>query len=546
MKLHFLLVLLVASLPGKLTAAPLKESTFTQVINDVSVLSLPAQGAKAARVDDLVQAPEVVRTGAKSRAELKAPDQTLTRVGANSVFSFEPEGRNMRLEQGSILFHSPKGKGGGTIKTGGASAAVLGTTVIVVATRDGGFKTIILEGHGRVKLSNGKSVDLRAGQLVFVLPGGKDFGPVLTINLGKLVAGSKLVGGFAGELPSFGEIERAIAAQDRRIAKGRAEDTNYLVGDSATRDDVKVIDANTQGIAIRDALLSALNSDAVIDQPNLDPNRVSLNPPGFEGGGVFAARNISVTTSSIDLSPYGKANLDYFTILANGDLEIFNSVDFVGPAGGGAIGAASLKEEPINQDPAGSPFAVYLSAAGTIRLAPGSDLTLSGLTDLAISSGGSARFTDNGFYAPDGAIGIESKQGDLSVDESHFEALSRVQLSAAEVLDVKDTSFSQSGGFGENLQNVQAARARALQDALAIAMDARTISLANVSFPDGSSVTLRSELGLLAPNPNTGASVVPGHVNFIRNVTYGESPAQNEVYSNENVAGRILITTRQR
>ena len=546
MKLHFLLVLLVASLPGKLTAAPLKESTFTQVINDVSVLSLPAQGAKAARVDDLVQAPEVVRTGAKSRAELKAPDQTLTRVGANSVFSFEPEGRNMRLEQGSILFHSPKGKGGGTIKTGGASAAVLGTTVIVVATRDGGFKTIILEGHGRVKLPNGKSVDLRAGQLVFVLPGGKDFGPVLTINLGKLVAGSKLVGGFAGELPSFGEIERAIAAQDRRIAKGRAEDTNYLVGDSATRDDVKVIDANTQGIAIRDALLSALNSDAVIDQPNLDPNRVSLNPPGFEGGGVFAARNISVTTSSIDLSPYGKANLDYFTILANGDLEIFNSVDFVGPAGGGAIGAASLKEEPINQDPAGSPFAVYLSAAGTIRLAPGSDLTLSGLTDLAISSGGSARFTDNGFYAPDGAIGIASKQGDLSVDESHFEALSRVQLSAAEVLDVKDTSFSQSGGFGENLQNVQAARARALQDALAIAMDARTISLANVSFPDGSSVTLRSELGLLAPNPNTGASVVPGHVNFIRNVTYGESPAQNEVYSNENVAGRILITTRQR
>ena len=546
MKLHCLLVLLVASLAGKLTAAALKESTFTQVINDVSVLSLPAQGAKAARVDDLVQAPEVVRTGAKSRAELKAPDQTLTRVGANSVFSFEPEGRNMRLEQGSILFHSPKGKGGGTIKTGGASAAVLGTTVIVVATRDGGFKTIILEGHGRVKLSNGKSVDLRAGQLVFVLPGGKDFGPVLTINLGKLVAGSKLVGGFAGDLPSFGEIERAIAAQDRKIAKGRAEDTNYLVGDSATRDDVKVIDANTQSAAFRDALLSALNSDAIIDQPDLDPNRVSLNPPGFEGGGVFAARNISVTTSSIDLSPYGNANLDFFTILANGDLEIFNSVDFVGPVGGGAIGAASLKEEPINQDPAGSPFGVYLSAAGTIRLAPGSDLTLSGLTDLAISSGGSARFTDNGFYAPDGAIGMESKQGDLSVDESHFEALSRVQLSAAEVLDVKDTSFSQSGGFGENFQNVQAARARAFQNELAIAMDARTISLANVSFPEGSIVTLRSELGLLAPNPNTGASVVPGHVNFIRNVTYGESPAQNEVYSNENVDGRILITTRQR
>lgn len=550
MKLHCLLVLLAASLAGKLPAAALKESTLTQVVNDVSVLTLPAQAAKTARVNDLVQAPEVVRTGAQSRAELKAPDQTLTRVGANSVFSFEGAGRGMKLEQGSVLFHSPKGKGGGTIKTGGASAAVLGTTVIVAATRDGGFKTIILEGRGRVTLANGKSVDLQAGQLVFVLPGGKDFGPVLTINLGKLVAGSNLVRGFTGDLPSFGEIERAIAAQDRWIANGKAEDTNYLVGDSATRDDVKVIDANTQDMAVRDQFLLdafqlALERDAVIDRPDLDQSRVFLNPIGFEGGGVFAARNIAVTTSSIDLSPYRESNLDFFTILANGDLEIFNSVEFVGSTGGGAVAAASVKEEGGDQGSTGSPFAVYLSAAGTLRLAPDSDLSLSDLTDLAISSGGSASFTDNGFYAPDGSIGIASAGGDLSFDEAHFEALAQVQLSAAGVLDVKNASFSQPRGFDDSFRNFEAARVQLFQDALAIAMDARTLSLADVAFPDGSTVTLRSELGLLAPNPNTGAAVVPGHVNFIRNVTYGESQAQNEVYSSENVEGRIRITTRQ-
>ena len=546
MKLHCLLVLLAASLAGKMSAAALRESTFTQVINDVSVLTLPAQAAKTARVDDLVRAPEVVRTGAKSRAELKAPDQTLTRVGANSVFSFEGAGRDMKLEQGSVLFHSPKGKGGGTIKTGGASAAVLGTTVIVAATRDGGFKTIILEGRGRVTLANGKSVDLQAGQLVFVLPGGKDFGPVLTINLGKLVAGSNLVRGFKGDLPSFGEIERAIAAQDQRIAKGKAEDTNYLVGDSATRDDVKVIDANTQDIAVReqillDAFQLALQRDAVIDRPDLDQSRVFLNPSGFEGGGVFAARNISVTTSLIDLSPYRNSGLDYFTILANGDLEIFNSVEFAGSTGGGAVAAASVKEEGGDQGSTGSPFAVYLSAAGTLRLAPDSDLSSSGLTDLAISSGGSASFTDNGFFAPNGNIGIASGRGDLSFDGARFQALSQVQLSAAGVLDLKNVSFSQPGDFNEGFQNVEGARVRVFEAALAIAMDARTIVLSDVDFPAGSIVTLRSERGLLAPNPNTGAAAVGGFVNFISRVTQDGVPAENNVKSAENPQGSIVI-----
>ena len=52
-------------------------------------------------------------------------------------------------------------------------------------------------------------------------------------------------------------------------------------------------------------------------------------------------------------------------------------------------------------------------------------------------------------------------------------------------------------------------------------MAANTINLLNVAFGTGSSVTLQSLKGVLAPNPNTGAVSVPGDVNFIRNVTYG-------------------------
>lgn len=60
-------------------------------------------------------------------------------------------------------------------------------------------------------------------------------------------------------------------------------------------------------------------------------------------------------------------------------------------------------------------------------------------------------------------------------------------------------------------------------------MSAKTIVLDTVSFPDGSTVNMRTQYGQLAPNPNTSASPLPGFVNFVRDVTYAGDPAQNYV-----------------
>src|SRR5437762_1694245 len=95
----------------------------------------------------------------------------------------------------------------------GASAAVLGTTLMVAATANGGLKVIVLEGQGRVTLPNGKRVNLNAGQMVLVLPGGGGFSDVLDINLATLVSGSLLVKGFSRELPSVAKIDTAIKKQ---------------------------------------------------------------------------------------------------------------------------------------------------------------------------------------------------------------------------------------------------------------------------------------------------------------------------------------------
>ena len=180
-------------------------------------------------MNDLLKAPDRVRTGPESRAELTAADNTITRVGANKIFSFIVNGRSLNLEQGNLLFHAPKGLGGGTIKSGGAAAAVLGTTLIVSATPDGGFKVILLEGKGTVTVPNTPPATLHAGQLVFVLPGGK-LSPVLNINLGKLVGGSQLVKGFSHELTSLPLIQAAIHEQNLKLASGGAVDTGLAPG----------------------------------------------------------------------------------------------------------------------------------------------------------------------------------------------------------------------------------------------------------------------------------------------------------------------------
>src|ERR1041385_5852944 len=167
MKTRFL-VMFVFSGALAISAAPLTESTFTEVVKDVNIVAATTKTLQVAQVNGVVKAPDLVRTGPASRAELTAPDQTITRIGANTVFSFEPTGRNLNLQQGSVLFHSPAGKGGGSIRSGGASAAVLGTTLIVAATDGGGFMVIVLEHKAKVTLPSGNANTLNEGQMVFV------------------------------------------------------------------------------------------------------------------------------------------------------------------------------------------------------------------------------------------------------------------------------------------------------------------------------------------------------------------------------------------
>ncbi len=238
--IYFVLLILSGS-QSLFAEDTLQKARFTEVIRDVRVTKANANEMREAKVNDNFEVPEVIRTGMDSRAELEAPDKTIARIGSNTIFSFEGAKRTMNLQSGSVLFHAPKGMGGGIIKTAAATAAVTGTTIMVGATSNGGFKLMVLEGSSKVTLPNGVSQRLNEGQLTFILPGTQNKLPVIDFRLTTQTKGSGLVGGFNKPLASLEKITQAEIKQERNIAKGRLQNTTLrVVGED--KEGVKVLD----------------------------------------------------------------------------------------------------------------------------------------------------------------------------------------------------------------------------------------------------------------------------------------------------------------
>src|SRR5437016_8210646 len=138
-------------------AGQLKEAPVIQVVKDVKLLPTGA-AARPASVSDEVREGTAVRTGIDSRSELKFSDQTLARLGANTLFSFAEGTRNLNLQDGAMLLRVPKGAGGAKISSSAVTAAVTGTTVMVEThaltkkSKNSYYKYIVLEATARIYL----------------------------------------------------------------------------------------------------------------------------------------------------------------------------------------------------------------------------------------------------------------------------------------------------------------------------------------------------------------------------------------------------------
>ena len=134
MKTTLLVAALCAAGLDASPAAPLSESTVTEIVRSVDVVATATKAAQPAALNALVRAPDLVRTGVDSRVEMTAADQTITRIGANTVFTFELGERNLRR------------KSTGTSETSATPCHVIRATpfsaVVLAARRSGGSDAV--------------------------------------------------------------------------------------------------------------------------------------------------------------------------------------------------------------------------------------------------------------------------------------------------------------------------------------------------------------------------------------------------------------------
>src|SRR5438874_7735368 len=127
------------------SAAQLDQAQVSQVIQDVRLLE--AHGApRPAVVNAKVTQGMGVRTGVESRAELTFTDLTLTRLGANTIFSFKQGARELDLTSGAVLLEVPPKAPAVKISTSAVTAAVTGGTALFATGPP--TKFMVLEGIG--------------------------------------------------------------------------------------------------------------------------------------------------------------------------------------------------------------------------------------------------------------------------------------------------------------------------------------------------------------------------------------------------------------
>lgn len=361
---------------GSAGAAQLQEARVTQVVNDVK-LQLEKAAPRPAAVSDLVRHNTAVRTGTQSRSELTFADLTITRLGANTIFSFKEGTREMNLIDGAILFQVPKGSGGATIRTVGVTAAITGTTGIAefhpaTASHPQLSKWLCLEGTFHLYLPNGQSVEVGPGKMVAT--DGKSFSKVQTFDIAKLVSTSLFFTGFDTTLASMNLI---MLESQNQVAGLLATTTNPL-------DPARIVNVTSQAIVAEETPAPPASPTPPITPtpppPTPTPSKfgtpsvISSPDPYLITTGTLITTDPSITTNGV--TDYGK---------------IYRGQTDDGPFSLWAFGSTSAFDTALRidnvffADPSHLPIAVFKFHGLSLTGDPSIDTT-NGVTKLALIS----------------------------------------------------------------------------------------------------------------------------------------------------------------
>jgi len=299
----------------------------------------------------------------------------LTRIGAETFFSFKTGTRDMTLERGSMLLQVPKGLGGAKIHTAAVTAAITGTTIMMEYSPGQYLKVLVLEGSLRLSRNGsfGDSVVLHPGKMVIMRPDAKKIPDPIDVDLAEIVRTSTLVN-FPGSniLPSMSLIQAAISDQTKEMAKGTLVPTNLVMGHGT-----KVVLASNDQLAKTvgqvDLLGASLNGGSVAGLKGTTPlAKLGSVAANVSSSGTTVVNNLLGSGPAISVS----SSTQLVSLLNNaasgsGGTITITSTGSILPATSTGPVPALLGQTPTGRNPTTLVGTGSLPGQGVISLPPG-------------------------------------------------------------------------------------------------------------------------------------------------------------------------------
>ncbi len=349
-----LIILLACSTVATLRAASYSEAVFTRLEKEVKVLKENSP-PREATLGEQLKAVTSVATGMSSRAELRFPDKTLTRLGANSRFTLRGDARTLDLNEGVMMLSVPKRMGGAKIRTSAVTAALTGTTVefefsAIVDKKTHKkkeiLKMIVVEGSVDLFRTHKPRdfITVPEGKMIIMDPNGP-WQALVDVDIKRLRKTSPLLNEDDGPLPTSDHINDSVKAQQAKLGSGELIKTSLMIPGRGTQ--VSII-TNTALNAIQTNVLQNANVIPVAGDGVIVKN---IQPP-TNGFGQIPGFSVLNNTSIIKTDPF----VTSWNSLKNGDLTSQGAI-YRGPVDGAfstfAFGDIAIPSVKANQAVAG-------------------------------------------------------------------------------------------------------------------------------------------------------------------------------------------------
>src|SRR6266446_7922925 len=394
-------VLFILVAPTRLANAdPLQEARVSQIIQDVRLLEAHAAPHPAA-LNDKVALGSAVRTGAESRAELTFKDLTITRLGANTIFSFTAGARQAELTHGTILLQVPPNAPAVRANTTAVTVAVMGGTALLSTGPP--TKFMVLEGIGTIyPLGHPeKAVTVRGGEMV-TAEGGRVSKPE-KFDVKLVLATSALIVDFA----PLANLPLIQTVADQQLAEQQLAGTTTQPLAKNLINVINVTSLNTTANPVVVANTFPTPSPSITPPPTPTPSITpppTATPSKFGTPSTIASPNPYVITSGTVITTDPSITTNGVTDFG----KIYRGSADDGPFTLWAFGSTSAFDTALNldteffADPSHLPIAAFKFQNLSLNGNPTIDLSNGGVTKLALigvdgitsgSPGGTLTFT---------------------------------------------------------------------------------------------------------------------------------------------------------